>query len=200
MHTQLGLDEHAKKQVMKLSTGNKQKAALLCALGYAPDLVLLDEPTLGLDFTTVSELQRIIEQQASEQQQGFLITSHDLAFIDKICDRVIVLDHGELLFEGSLEALKDKLMTYELVLKLDKDTRVPITDNSHYPKIKDLWSGRHNCQAINNQWTVQYESPEQSLPTMNYLHQQGVTPELLTINTLSIERAYQTLVQQRSSL
>lgn len=199
LHTQLGLDDHGSKQVMKLSTGNKQKAALLCALGYAPELVLLDEPTLGLDFTTVSELQRIIEQQAREQQQGFLITSHDLGFIDKICSRVIVLDHGELLFEGSLAALKDKLMAYELILALDKDASTPIESNSHYPEMQKLWTGRHSHQTSDNHWHIQYESPEQSLPMLNYLHQQGITPNLLTINTLSAERAYQTLVQQRVS-
>ena len=200
LHTQLGLDEHESKQVMKLSTGNKQKAALLCALSYAPQLVLLDEPTLGLDFTTVSELQRIIQQQAKEQQQSFLITSHDLGFIDKICSRVIVLDHGELLFQGSLKALKDKLMAYELILVLDKDDNTPMESSSHYKQMQKLWVGRYSQQTSDNQWCIQYESPKQSLPMLNYLHQQGVSPNQLTISTLSAERAYQTLVQQRASL
>ena len=74
LHTALGLDEHAKKEVMKLSTGNKQKAALLCALSYSPDFVLLDEPTLGLDFNTVKDLQRIIKDRAEVAEQGFLKT------------------------------------------------------------------------------------------------------------------------------
>ncbi|MFT4653675.1 MAG: ABC-2 type transport system ATP-binding protein [Patiriisocius sp.] len=53
IHAALGLDEHVKKEVIQLSTGNKQKAALLCALSYSPDFVLLDEPTLSFDFQTL---------------------------------------------------------------------------------------------------------------------------------------------------
>jgi ABC-2 type transport system ATP-binding protein len=55
---------------MKLSTGNKQKAALLCALSCSPDFVLLDEPTLGLDLYTVNDLQRIIKDRVEVAEQG----------------------------------------------------------------------------------------------------------------------------------
>jgi ABC-type multidrug transport system ATPase subunit len=55
---------------MKLSTGNKQKAALLCALSCSPDFVLLDEPTFGLDLYTVNDLQRIIKDRVEVAEQG----------------------------------------------------------------------------------------------------------------------------------
>lgn len=193
LHTKLGLDQHANKEVMKLSTGNKQKAALLCALSYAPDFVLLDEPTLGLDFTTVADLQSMIESQADQQQQGFLITSHDLNFIDKICSRVIVLDHGNLLFEGSIPELKSKLFAYELTLKLTHDT--------DYSKLTEsFWAGRFSKSVKDGHLHIQYEAPEQSLAMMNYLHQESISPELLTIKPLSAETAYQALVEQKESL
>ena len=68
LESRLGLEKYRGQAVRKLSTGNKQKAALMSALCYQPSLLLLDEPTLGLDVTTVHELQKIIEQLAAENQ------------------------------------------------------------------------------------------------------------------------------------
>ncbi|MFT6910444.1 MAG: ABC-2 type transport system ATP-binding protein, partial [Oleiphilaceae bacterium] len=189
LHTALGLDEHAKKEVMKLSTGNKQKAALLCALSYSPDFVLLDEPTLGLDFNTVNDLQRIIKDRVEVAEQGFLVTSHDLGFIDKICDRVVVLDHGKLLFEGSLDTLKARLFKYELTIELKQPIELSILNN--------LWAGRFDLQLDQQTIKVNYGSPEQSLVMLHYLHEHNIQPLQLQIDSLSMEKAYQTLVQQK---
>lgn len=191
LHSALGLDEHAKKEVMKLSTGNKQKAALLSALSYSPDYVLLDEPTLGLDFNTVNDLQLIIQERAQAAEQGFLVTSHDLGFIDKICDRVVVLDHGQLLFEGSLDTLKARLFKYELNIELDQQVDMPI--------LNGLWGGRFNLQTDQQTIKVNYESPDQSLQMLHYLHEKNIQPLKLQIASLSMEKAYQTLVQQKDS-
>ncbi len=189
LHTALGLDEHAKKEVMKLSTGNKQKAALLCALSYSPDFVLLDEPTLGLDFNTVNDLQRIIKDRVEVAEQGFLVTSHDLGFIDKICDRVVVLDHGKLLFEGSLDTLKARLFKYELNIELSLSIDVSI--------LNKLWAGRFDLHVDQQTIKVNYESPDQSLMMLHYLHENKIQPLQLQIASLSMEKAYQTLVQQK---
>jgi ABC-2 type transport system ATP-binding protein len=192
LHTALGLDQHLGKEVMKLSTGNKQKAALLCALGYQPDYVLLDEPTLGLDFETVNQLQQTIDKQAAEMQQSFLITSHDLGFIDKICSRVIVLDHGKLLFDGPIQALKDKLLAYELVLSMKEKV-------DYHGLVEAHWQGRFNHQVEENELRIQFESSEQSLAMIHHLHQQKLSPEVLTINPLTAEQAYQAIVQQKDA-
>jgi len=189
LHSALGLDEHAKKEVMKLSTGNKQKAALLSALSYSPDFVLLDEPTLGLDFNTVNDLQVIIKEQLQTAEQGFLVTSHDLGFIDKICDRVVVLDHGQLLFEGTLDTLKSRLYKYELNIELNQPLDISI--------LHSLWAGRFDLHVDRQTIKVNYESADQSLKMLHYLHENKIQPMQLQIDSLSMEKAYQTLVQQK---
>lgn len=193
LHTALELDEHANKEVMKLSTGNKQKAALLSALSYSPDFVLLDEPTLGLDFNTVNCLQTIIKERAQGAEQGFLVTSHDLGFIDKICDKVVVLDHGKLLFEGTLDTLKAQLFKYELKVELKQPIDVSI--------LHELWAGRFDLQVdlqSNPQTiTVNYSAADQSLKMLHYLHENNIRPLQLQIDSLSMEKAYQTLIQQK---
>jgi len=193
LHTALGLDEHANKEVMKLSTGNKQKVALLCALSYSPDFVLLDEPTLGLDFNTVNDLQVIIKEQLQTAEQGFLVTSHDLGFIDKICDRVVVLDHGQLLFEGDLDTLKASLFKYELNVELNVEPNQSLDQTI----LNDLWSGRFELNVDQQTIKVNYESPDQSLKMLHYLHENNIQILQLQIDSLSMEKAYQTLVQQK---
>lgn len=189
LHSALGLDEHAKKEVMKLSTGNKQKAALLSALSYSPDFVLLDEPTLGLDFNTVNDLQVIIKERAQNEEQGFLVTSHDLGFIDKICDKVVVLDHGQLLFEGSLDSLKARLFKYELNITLTHAIDEAVLNN--------LWTGRYDIRVDQQTIQVNYGSVEQSLKMLHFLYENNIQPLQLQVDTLSMEKAYQTLVQKK---
>jgi len=193
IHTALGLDEHSKKEVMKLSTGNKQKAALLCALSYSPDFVLLDEPTLGLDFQTVNDLQIIMKRYAKEENQGFLVTSHDLGFIENICDRVVVLDEGKLLFEGNMQQLKARLFNYQLVVEISPEANLAIEASV----IPSYWHGRFNLHHYQNTITVNYETSNQSLAFMHFLHQQNIQIDDLRIEPLSIEKAYQALVQSK---
>jgi ABC-2 type transport system ATP-binding protein len=193
IHTALGLDEHSKKEVMKLSTGNKQKAALLCALAYSPDFVLLDEPTLGLDFQTVNDLQNIMKCYAKEQNQGFLVTSHDLGFIESICDRVVVLDKGRLLFEGNIGQLKARLFNYQLLVEVSSEASRIIEESA----VKPHWQGHFNINSHENCITVNYEKSNQSLVFMHYLHEQNIHIKELRIEPLSIEKAYQTLVQSK---
>lgn len=191
LHSALGLDEHSKKEVMKLSTGNKQKAALLCALSYTPDFVLLDEPTLGLDFQTVDDLQAIIKQCANKQNQGLLITSHDLAFIENICSRVIVLHQGKLLFKGDVSALKSKMYKYRLSLQLNDRQQFPLAS------MQSLWDGRFaitenpETQIVD----VHFETSEQSLKFIHHIHEQKISIAELKIAPLSVDEAYQALVK-----
>ena len=196
IHTALGLDDHNNKEVMKLSTGNKQKAALLCALSYSPDFVLLDEPTLGLDFQTVNDLQIIMKRYAKEQEQGFLVTSHDLGFIENICDRVVVLDKGKLLFEGNIAQLKARLFNYQLLIEVSPEAKNKIDESV----IKSHWQGRFNIYNDENTVTINYEKSNQSLAFLHYLHQHNIHIHELKIEPLSIEKAYQTLVQNKDVL
>jgi ABC-2 type transport system ATP-binding protein len=193
IHTALGLDEHSKKEVMKLSTGNKQKVALLCALSYSPDFVLLDEPTLGLDFQTVNDLQIILKRYVREENQGFLITSHDLGFIENICDRVVVLDKGKLLFQGNMLQLKARLFNYQLVVEvsLEASSALKAID------ITSFWQGRFSLDQNNNVITINYEQSKQSLAFLAFLHQKDIHINDLRIEPLSIEKAYQAIVQNK---
>lgn len=95
----LGLTTLA-RPVRRLSTGNRQRAALLCALAHRPDLIMLDEPTLGLDVESIQALQSLL---ADERKRGAsLITiSHDAGFVAATAERVIGMERGRCVYERS---------------------------------------------------------------------------------------------------
>ena len=189
LEAKLGLDKYHAQEVMKLSTGNKQKASLLSALAYAPKLMLLDEPTLGLDLKTVSELQNIILEQARDVKQGFLITSHDLTFIDRICDRVVVLEQGRVIFNGTVSELKSHMFHFELRVN---------SDNAHLVEMKNamasICKGKLDVQCHAPELRVQYDNVGQVLPLLTWLDQQSWTPASIQIEELNVEKAYRTLI------
>ncbi len=187
----LGLDVYKDKIVGKLSTGNKQKAALLCALAHKPQLLLLDEPTLGLDKETVEKLQLVIQKQAKEQQQSFLVTSHDLTFIDKICHRVIVIDDGKITFAGTIDELKQRLFHYQLNLVLSPQLMADFQQ-----QVSELWGDKVELDyPQDNSVAVYYDSVEQVYPTMSWLAQQQEPPLDLRVAPLTIDDAYAHLLR-----
>jgi ABC-2 type transport system ATP-binding protein len=102
------------QEVGKLSTGNKQKVAIVCALVHDPALLLLDEPTLGLDAEAVARLRSFIARHAAAHGRAFVITSHDLGFVEDVCERAIVLDGGRVVYDGSLAALRARASGYQI--------------------------------------------------------------------------------------
>ena len=191
----LGLDVYKDKIVGKLSTGNKQKAALLCALAHKPQLLLLDEPTLGLDKETVEKLQRVIQKQAQEQQQSFLVTSHDLTFIDKICHRVIVIDDGKMTFAGTIDELKQRLFHYQLNIVLS-----PQTMQLFKRQATELWGEKVQLEyPKNHSVTIYYDTVAEAFPTISWLAQQSEPPIDLKIVPLTIDDAYAHLLQSNQA-
>jgi ABC-2 type transport system ATP-binding protein len=117
----------------KLSTGNKQKVAIICALIHDPALLLLDEPTLGLDVEAVANVRRILQHTQQHEHRAFLITSHDLSFVQDVCERVIVLDKGRVLYDGPLSVLRASASGYtvKIVLKDPVEVAAQWADRAH---------------------------------------------------------------------
>lgn len=119
-------DVHA--PVRQLSTGNKLRAGLLCTLIHRPALVLLDEPTLGLDLQGVERLQSLV-QHAAGQGTSFLIGSHDLHFVERLCSRIVCIHQGHKRFDGSRLAFVHQSHPYQLRLQLGPHAP-PLLDGS----------------------------------------------------------------------
>jgi ABC-2 type transport system ATP-binding protein len=104
----LGLDRQLKQPVRKLSLGERMKAELLAALLHQPQVLFLDEPTLGLDVNAQLAVREFLREYNQRYQATVLLTSHYMADITALCQRVLMIHQGELIYDGSLDGLVEK--------------------------------------------------------------------------------------------
>jgi len=105
----IGFDvKRLSEQVESLSRGQRQKVAVARAFMSAPALLLLDEPTTGLDPRSKREVQRVIREMRDEEGTTVLLTTHDMEEAERLCDRVGILHEGRLVTEGTPVALRDR--------------------------------------------------------------------------------------------
>lgn len=106
----LGLDRELYKPIRKLSLGERMKAELLAALLHQPDVLFLDEPTLGLDVTAQNAIRQFLKTYNATYGATILLTSHYMADITALCERVMVIHQGGLLYDGGLDALAKRFL------------------------------------------------------------------------------------------
>ncbi len=104
-----------KKQVRKLSLGERMKCELTAALLHLPKVLFLDEPTIGLDVTMQTKIRQFVAEYNARHKATVILTSHYMADVTALCQRVIVIDHGKLLYDGDLHALAEKIAPHKLI-------------------------------------------------------------------------------------
>jgi ABC-2 type transport system ATP-binding protein len=105
----IGLTEQANQKIMMLSGGQRRRLDVAIGLVGRPELVFLDEPTAGLDPVARREFHDLISQITREGETTILLTTHDLAEAEKLASRIIVLDHGELVADGTAAELAQQI-------------------------------------------------------------------------------------------
>jgi ABC-2 type transport system ATP-binding protein len=108
----------------KLSLGQRMRADLAAALVHGPQVVYLDEPTIGLDLA-VKDRVREFFRGLRDEGTTVMLTSHDLADIEGFCRRLVIIDKGRIIFDGDLEAVKDRFAR-ERILHVETARPVPL--------------------------------------------------------------------------
>jgi ABC-2 type transport system ATP-binding protein len=116
----LGLDEFKNVAVRSLSLGQRMRADLCAALLHDPEIVYLDEPTIGLDVVVKERIREFIREINRERGTTVILTTHDMSDIEKLCSRVMVVDHGKLMYDGNLQTLKSDYGNME-TMELDTE-------------------------------------------------------------------------------
>ena len=104
----LELDPFINTPVRSLSLGQRMRADLCAALLHNPSLLFLDEPTIGLDVVAKQRIRQFIQQINRQYGITVLLTTHDLSDVEKLCERVMIIDQGRLLFDGRLAELQER--------------------------------------------------------------------------------------------
>lgn len=114
----LGVENLAKSPVRNLSLGERMKCELIAALLHNPTLVFLDEPTVGVDIISKEKIREFILKINKEQKTTFIVTTHDMSDIEKLCKRIAVINYGKVVYDGLLSKLKGKFKEKHLDVKL----------------------------------------------------------------------------------
>jgi ABC-2 type transport system ATP-binding protein len=104
----LEIQDLLKTPVKKLSLGQRMKAELACSLIHRPKVLLLDEPTIGLDVVMQPKVREFIQAYNRKWKATVLLTSHNMDDVEDLCTRVILINHGRILFDGSLPQLQQR--------------------------------------------------------------------------------------------
>ena len=115
----LDLNEFIKDPVRTLSLGQRMRADIAASLLHNPKVLFLDEPTIGLDVSVKDNIRRAITQINQEEETTILLTTHDLSDIEQLCHRIIMIDKGQEIFDGTVPQMKQafgkmKSLSFEL--------------------------------------------------------------------------------------
>ncbi|WCK53181.1 ATP-binding cassette domain-containing protein [Aneurinibacillus sp. Ricciae_BoGa-3] len=136
----LELEPLLTKPTRSLSLGQRMKCELAAALLHRPTILFLDEPTIGLDVHTQEKVRKFIAKYNREHQTTILLTSHYMGDVTALCNRVLIINHGKLLYDGDLQVLTEKLTPYKLLeIRLPS---LPAVSWDNYGEIVHIEEGR----------------------------------------------------------
>jgi len=126
----LEMDEFLQTPVRQLSLGQRMRGDFAAAMLHDPKVVFLDEPTIGLDVVAKESIRTFISDVNRERGTTFVLTTHDLADVERLCRRIVLIDTGTLIFDGEIETLRDQYGTHRtLVVELSEPaTSVEMAD------------------------------------------------------------------------
>lgn len=119
----LDVKDLLKIQVRRLSLGERMKMELLAALIHKPKVIYLDEPTIGLDLISQKKIREFLKDYNQQQKTTILLTSHYMNDIEELCRRSVIINHGQVVYDGELSKINEKMSNFK-ILKLQFNQRM----------------------------------------------------------------------------
>jgi len=123
--------------VRELSLGERMKMELTAALLHSPEILFLDEPTIGLDVIAQHNIQKFLKHYQQERKITILLTSHYMKDVAALCRRVVIIAYGEIIYDGSLAGIVDQFSGYKVLSLQFADDRMP-SDLARYGEVIEI--------------------------------------------------------------
>ncbi len=134
----LELENLLDKQVKNLSLGQKMRCEIAATFLHNPKIVYLDEPTIGLDVLVKENIRKFIKDINKEKNTTVILTTHDLKDIEDVCDRIILLDKGQIIYDGPKQKFKDTYGKYIIAQFVIKEKKAQISENMNIQAVEVL--------------------------------------------------------------
>ena len=133
------LDEIMNRPVRNLSLGQRIRCEIAASLIHKPDILFLDEPTIGLDPVVKENIRTLIKRMNKEYKTTIFLTSHDIGDIEKLCKRVIVVNHGRIILDDAMENIKYNYLNKKIIeVKMKEKVNVKDEEGIRVLKSKDF--------------------------------------------------------------
>jgi len=164
---QLDLMDREDTAVNALSRGMKQKVSLAAMLAREPDLLFLDEPTLGLDVESSLTLRREIDRIVEREEMTVIVSSHDMDVIEDLCDRIIILNDGAVAVDDSIDALGTLFERRTVELTFDSTLEPTVRERLQSTCPVESWSHRHG----HTRCSLRLDSVQELRPVLDVIEQ-----------------------------
>ena len=116
-----GVEKIMMQPVRKLSLGQRMRCEMIASLLHNPKVLFLDEPTIGLDIIVKKKIRELIRKLNKEGKITVILTSHDMEDVEQICKRLIIINEGLIVYDGSMKKIKEKYLTHKVVVVILQD-------------------------------------------------------------------------------
>ena len=134
----LDMESFLHQPVRQLSLGQRMRGDIVAALLHSPELVFFDEPTIGLDVVAKEKIREFVKYMNREEQTTIIFTTHDMQDIEKVCERLIIIDEGKKIYDGRVDEIK------EIYSQIKEDS---ICEPEIDEIIRDIYEGRVQLKA-----------------------------------------------------
>jgi ABC-2 type transport system ATP-binding protein len=176
-----GLSSESHKKIGQLSKGYRQRVGLATALLHNPDVLILDEPTTGLDPNQLVEIRNVIKNVGKDKT--VFLSTHIMQEVEAICDRVIIIDHGKIVTDKKL----DKLVSEETaqIIEVEFDKKIDEALLANFPNIKSYKNTTENL------WTLTFSTEEDMRPKVfDFAHDNGLKTLQISSKSKNLEEIF----------
>ena len=167
----VGLSPEVHKKISQLSKGYQQRVGIAAAIIHNPDVLILDEPTTGLDPNQIQEIRNLLTKLGKEKT--ILFSTHIMQEVEALCDRVIIINKGELLIDTSIEELKE---SNEQIIEVTFDYKI---EEQFIQRLPNIISYKNN---FDNTWYMTFNSSEDMRGVIfDFAHENGL--KILELNS-----------------